>query len=58
LRHSYIKKTEEWKSKVREWLKNNSDPDPHEELPSMDLETTLTKISQPQASKENGRAPN
>jgi len=55
LRHSYIKKTEEWKSKVREWLKNNSDPDHHEELPSIDLKS-FTKISQPQASSE--RVPN
>ena len=49
------KKTEEWKSKVTEWLKIESVLGHHEELQSIDPKTTLTEISQPQASKENVR---
>ena len=46
------KKTEEGIKKVTEWLNNKPVPGHHEELPSIDPKTTLTEISQPQASEE------
>ena len=46
------KKTEEGINKVTEWLKIKSVLGHHEGLPSIDPKTTLTEISQPQASEE------